>query len=47
MRAVPQVQVVEFSGMGQMCPITHPEVVNEAISHFLERSYSFVRADRR
>jgi pimeloyl-ACP methyl ester carboxylesterase len=36
-RALPQVQVVEFSSMGHMGPITHPEVVNDAISRFLER----------
>jgi pimeloyl-ACP methyl ester carboxylesterase len=35
-RALPQVQVVEFSGMGHMGPITHPEAVNDAISRFLE-----------
>jgi len=34
-RALPQVQVVEFEGLGHMGPITHPEVVNEAISGFL------------
>jgi pimeloyl-ACP methyl ester carboxylesterase len=37
MRALPQVQVVEFNGMGHMGPITHSEAVNEAISRFLER----------
>jgi pimeloyl-ACP methyl ester carboxylesterase len=36
-RALPQVQVVEFEGMGHMGPITHPEVVNETIFRFLER----------
>src|SRR6267143_1199213 len=30
-RALPQVQVVEFEGMGHMGPITHPEVVNDTI----------------
>ena len=34
---LPQVQVVEFEGLGHMGPITHPEVVNEAISAFLKR----------
>ena len=36
-RALPQVKVIEFSGMGHMGPITHPEAVNDAISHFLEQ----------
>lgn len=36
-RALPQVQVVEFEGLGHMGPITHPEVVNKAISVFLEQ----------
>ena len=36
-RALPQVQVVEFEGLGHMGPITHPEIVNKAISAFLER----------
>jgi pimeloyl-ACP methyl ester carboxylesterase len=39
-RALPQVQVVEFEGLGHMGPITHSEVVNEAISRFLERGCS-------
>jgi pimeloyl-ACP methyl ester carboxylesterase len=36
MQALPRVQVVEFNGMGHMGPVTHPEVVNDAISRFLE-----------
>ena len=36
-RTLPRVEVVEFDGLGHMGPITHPEVVNEAISDFLER----------
>jgi pimeloyl-ACP methyl ester carboxylesterase len=36
-RTLPQVETVEFSGVGHMGPITHPEVVNEAIARFLER----------
>jgi pimeloyl-ACP methyl ester carboxylesterase len=36
-RALRQAQTVEFSGMGHMGPITHSEVVNEAISRFLEQ----------
>ena len=35
-RALPQVQVVEFDGLGHMGPVTHPEIVNEAIARFLE-----------
>jgi pimeloyl-ACP methyl ester carboxylesterase len=38
MRALPRVEVIEFSGIGHMGPITHPELVNDAISRFLERS---------
>ena len=37
-RALPQVEVIEFPGMGHMGPITHPKVVNAEISRFLERS---------
>ncbi len=36
-RVLPQVQVVEFEGLGHMGPVTHPELVNETISRFLER----------
>jgi len=32
---LPRVQVVEFPALGHMGPITHPEVVNEAIEAFL------------
>jgi pimeloyl-ACP methyl ester carboxylesterase len=35
--ALPQVQVVEFKGLGHMAPVTHPEPVNDAIAQFLER----------
>ena len=38
-RALPRVEVVEFEGLGHMGPVTHPEVVNEAISDFLDRFY--------
>jgi pimeloyl-ACP methyl ester carboxylesterase len=34
---LPQLEVVEFKGVGHMGPITHPEVVNDAIARFLER----------
>jgi pimeloyl-ACP methyl ester carboxylesterase len=36
--ALPNVQVVEFEGLGHMGPITHAERVNETISRFLEQS---------
>ncbi len=36
-RALARVEVVEFEGLGHMGPVTHPEIVNEAISNFLER----------
>jgi len=34
-RALPDVRVVEFPGLGHMAPITHPETVNAAIAGFL------------
>jgi pimeloyl-ACP methyl ester carboxylesterase len=36
-RALPSAEVVRFEGLGHMGPVTHPEVVNEAIRAFLER----------
>jgi pimeloyl-ACP methyl ester carboxylesterase len=36
-RALPQVQVVEFDGIGHMGPVTHADVINDAIARFLER----------
>jgi pimeloyl-ACP methyl ester carboxylesterase len=36
-RALPQVEVVEFKGLGHMAPVTHPEPINAAIARFLER----------
>jgi pimeloyl-ACP methyl ester carboxylesterase len=39
-RALPRVEVVEFEGLGHMGPVTHPELVNESISRFLERVLS-------
>jgi pimeloyl-ACP methyl ester carboxylesterase len=33
---LPQLEVVEFKGAGHMGPITHPDVVNDAIARFLE-----------
>jgi pimeloyl-ACP methyl ester carboxylesterase len=37
-RTLPNVQAVEFEGIGHMGPVTHPDVVNAAISRFLEHS---------
>lgn len=36
-KTLPRLEVIEFEGLGHMGPVTHPDVVNEAISHFLER----------
>jgi pimeloyl-ACP methyl ester carboxylesterase len=36
--ALPQVQSVEFENLGHMGPITNPDLVNEAIGQFLERT---------
>jgi pimeloyl-ACP methyl ester carboxylesterase len=36
-RALPRLELVEFEGLGHMGPVTHPEVVNEAIARFLQR----------
>jgi pimeloyl-ACP methyl ester carboxylesterase len=36
-RLLPRAQLVELEGLGHMGPITHPEVVNQRISGFLER----------
>lgn len=35
---LPRVEVIEFDGLGHMGPITHGEVVNEAIAGFLARA---------
>jgi pimeloyl-ACP methyl ester carboxylesterase len=35
--ALPRVEVVEFENLGHMGPVTHPDLVNEAIGQFLER----------
>jgi pimeloyl-ACP methyl ester carboxylesterase len=34
---LPNVEVVEFKGLGHMAPVTQPEPVNRAIADFLER----------
>jgi len=36
-RTLPRVEVVEFDGLGHMAPVTHADVVNDAIAAFLER----------
>ena len=38
-RALPHVEVVEFENLGHMAPVTHPDLVNEAIGQFLERTH--------
>jgi len=35
--ALPRVEVVEFEKCGHMGPVTHPDIVNQAIKGFLER----------
>ncbi len=35
---LPRVELVEFDGLGHMGPVTHAEVVNEAVARFLERT---------
>jgi pimeloyl-ACP methyl ester carboxylesterase len=35
--ALARVEVKEFEGLGHMGPVTHPDLVNEAIANFLER----------
>jgi len=36
--ALPHAEVTAFEGLGHMGPVTHPEVVNEAIERFLRRA---------
>ena len=36
-RVLPRVEVVEFDSLGHMAPVTNPDVVNAAISRFLDR----------
>ena len=38
-KALPQVEVVEFDNLGHMGPVTHPDLVNDAIGQFLERTH--------
>lgn len=37
-RVLPRVEVVEFAELGHMGPVTHPNIVNAAISGFLART---------
>jgi pimeloyl-ACP methyl ester carboxylesterase len=37
-RVLPRVEVVEFENIGHLGPVTHPNIVNETILRFLERS---------
>ena len=37
-RTLPDVQLIEFDGLGHMGPVTHPELVNAAIGGFLEKT---------
>lgn len=34
---LPQVEIVEFDDLGHMGPVTHPDVVNDAVARFLAR----------
>ncbi|MDP1954872.1 MAG: alpha/beta hydrolase [Polaromonas sp.] len=34
---LPRVEVMAFNGLGHMGPVTHPELVNDAIAAFLDR----------
>lgn len=36
--ALPRVEVMEFETVGHMGPVTHPDLVNDAIAQFLERT---------
>jgi pimeloyl-ACP methyl ester carboxylesterase len=37
-KALPQVELVEFEEPGHMGPVTHADQVNEVIARFLERT---------
>ena len=39
LKTLPQVDVVEFENLGHMGPVTHPDLVNEVIGQFLERTH--------
>ena len=34
---LPNVTVMEFADLGHMGPVTHPEIVNDAVAGFLAR----------
>lgn len=36
-QTLPQVEITAFDGLGHMGPVTHPDVVNDAIHRFLQR----------
>jgi len=36
--ALPRVEFLEFEHLGHMGPVTHPDVVSEAVARFLERT---------
>lgn len=36
--ALPKVELVQFEELGHMGPVTHPDVVNQVIARFIERS---------
>jgi len=38
--ALPQAEVQSFEGLGHMGPVTHPEMVNEAIERFLRKTFT-------
>jgi pimeloyl-ACP methyl ester carboxylesterase len=44
-RALPRVHLIELEGLGHMGPVTHPEIVNEFVSRFLERHRPAHRSD--
>jgi pimeloyl-ACP methyl ester carboxylesterase len=35
-QVLPRVEVIEFEDLGHMAPVTHPDAINAAISHFLQ-----------
>lgn len=35
-QALPRVQVLAFDGLGHMGPVTHPDIVNDAVTRFLD-----------
>lgn len=39
-QTLPRVEFIEFANLGHMGPITHPDIVNEAIADFLARHRS-------